>query len=92
MSTCVISFPTGCIIFMTNYSICNAAEITEIPSHAPWHKPNTAAQGLHPFFQNWMARVFPSTSKREGEGGREGREREPEREGEIERERGDLLW
>lgn len=44
MSVCVcvvISFPTGCIIFMTNYSICNDAEITEIPSHAPWHTPGT---------------------------------------------------
>lgn len=25
----VISFPTGCIIFMANYSICNNAEITD---------------------------------------------------------------
>lgn len=44
MSVCacvVISFPTGCIIFTTNYSICNEAEITEISSHAPWHTPGT---------------------------------------------------
>lgn len=41
MSVHAISFPTGSIIFMTNYSICNDAEITEIPSQAPWHTGGT---------------------------------------------------
>lgn len=56
MSVCVvISFPTGCIIFTTNYSICNDTEITEISSHAPWHTPGTCGS-----YKNWMTRVFQS--------------------------------
>lgn len=47
MSVCVISFPTGCIIFMTNYSICNDAEITGVPSHALWHTPGMGARRCH---------------------------------------------
>lgn len=64
MSVCVvISFPTSCIIFTTNYFICNDAEITEISSHAPWDTP-----GTHGSYKNWMTRVFKprvSSSRRD---------------------------